>query len=253
MITSDLGEATVEFAANYYKEEGIAPSIRKMCDGVPGLSNRSFYGLFEGGIIEVCKLANIPEPNDRIKATSKAREEKQRPRKSKAGDLDAVDEAIMQRLDRLVMTLGVTGRIKALDAAIEFATEILPRVDKLTRLSGVKERDEALDKQIDLVSKFNVYTFNFDVETPADMIDKMQRSLEDYQLGEAILKRLVDEIPSLRKKVEEYKNIDDYELAKMLGIDESTIQAHCYENTKQRCDDSLGTFINAMVRAIYYE
>ena len=252
MTAIDVKEATLEFLAKYYKENGVAPSIRKICDGVPGISNRKFYENFQGGIIEACKLANIPEPKERMKYTSKAIEEKKK-KQIKAKDLDAVDEAIMQRLDRLAMELGVTGRLKALDEAIEVAAQVLPEVDRLTRLSGLKDRSEALEKQVDLASKFNVYTFNFDVKTPVEVIKKLEKINQDWQERHAELKRIADEIPSLRKKVEAYKNMNQYDLAELLGINETVIKVYTMEKNLQHWpDDSLGEFINVIVRRAYY-
>jgi len=253
MTISDIKEATVEFVVNYYDEKGVTPSIRKICDGVPGLSNRKFYEEFEGGITEICKLADVPEPRDRMKFTSKASKEKQRPKKIKAKDLDGVDE-VLSLVDRLAVKLGVTGRLKALYEAIEVAAEVLPRVDKLTRLSGVKERVEALDKQTDLTSKFNVYTFRFDVKTPADLVTWFEKANIRWQEKYEEAKKVADEVPSLRKTIEEYKNRDEYDLAELLGMSQASITI--YRRMKFRNgwpEDSLGGFINGAIDLVYGE
>lgn len=252
MNISDIKEAVVDFVANYYDENGVAPSLKKICDGVPGLSKRKFYEEFEG-ITETCKLAGIPEPRDRMKATSKAREGKQRPKTSKTEDLDEVDE-VFSRVDRLAAELGVTGRLKALDEAITVAAEVVPRVDKLTRLSGVKERGKAIDKQIDLTSKLNVHTFRFNVKTPVDVITKLEKINQKWQKSCAEHKKVADEVPSLRKKVEEYENLDQYDLAEWLGVSQASIRI--YKRLKLRNgwpEDSLGAFINGAIKSMYEE
>lgn len=69
-------ESTLRFYKSYHAEHERLPSVSLACREVEDLTRRKFYKIFEGGQAEVCRLAGIPAPEDRVKATAKAREEK---------------------------------------------------------------------------------------------------------------------------------------------------------------------------------
>lgn len=82
-----IKEATLNFFKTYYAEHGKPPSVKLAWTEVKGLTRRNFYEIFKGGVAEACRLSGIPVPEDRIKATSKARNEREEaPRTS--GKLD---------------------------------------------------------------------------------------------------------------------------------------------------------------------
>lgn len=79
MDPETIKETTLNFFKAYYEEHGKPPSVTLTCKEVEGLSRNKFYLTFKDGVAEVCKLTGVPEPEDRIKATTKAREEKDKP------------------------------------------------------------------------------------------------------------------------------------------------------------------------------
>jgi len=76
---ADTKEAVLSFIREHHVQHEKPPSLDLMCKKVEGLSRRKFYELFKGGVAEACRIAGVPEPEDRIKATAKAREEKDKP------------------------------------------------------------------------------------------------------------------------------------------------------------------------------
>lgn len=72
----DIKEAALRFIREYYAKHGKPSSVELMCREVEGLSRRKFYKIFRGGMAEACKQAGIPVPEERIKATAKARKVK---------------------------------------------------------------------------------------------------------------------------------------------------------------------------------
>jgi hypothetical protein len=73
-----IKEATLSFYKAYHAEHGKAPSVKLAWSEVEGLTKRNFYDeIFKGGQAEACRLSGIPVPEDRIEATSRAREERE--------------------------------------------------------------------------------------------------------------------------------------------------------------------------------
>ena len=81
MDLKTVKEATLRFYRKYYAEQGDPPSVKLAWREVEGLTKRNFYVIFKGGQAEVCTLAGIPVPEDRIKTTSRAREEREKAQK----------------------------------------------------------------------------------------------------------------------------------------------------------------------------
>lgn len=69
----------MRFYKSYHAEHGKPPSVKRAWTEIEGLTKRNFYNIFKGGQAEACRLSGIPKPEDRIKATAKAREEKDKP------------------------------------------------------------------------------------------------------------------------------------------------------------------------------
>jgi transcription elongation factor Elf1 len=79
MDLKTVKEATLRFYKAYYAEHRKPPSVKLAWTKVEGLTKRNFYVIFKGGQAEACRLSGIPVPEDRIRTTSKAREEKDKP------------------------------------------------------------------------------------------------------------------------------------------------------------------------------
>jgi len=74
MAEGELREAVIRYVKKCYKANKKVPSIRKTCKHFKkeNLSRRYFYRIFPRGIREVCKLAAVPVPKERVKRTEKA-------------------------------------------------------------------------------------------------------------------------------------------------------------------------------------
>lgn len=74
---SEVKKSILGFVRSYNEVNGKPPSLKVISQGVEGVSKRRFYALFPGGMGEACRLAGIPVPKDRIKATKKARKSRE--------------------------------------------------------------------------------------------------------------------------------------------------------------------------------
>lgn len=74
-----IKEATLAFFKAYYAEHGKIPSVKLACKKIEGLYRNLFYLVFKDSVAEACRLSGIPEPEDRIRATTRAREKKDKP------------------------------------------------------------------------------------------------------------------------------------------------------------------------------
>ena len=74
MAEGELKEAVIQYIKKCHKTSKKVPSVGKICKHFKkeNLSRRSFYRIFPGGIREVCKLAAVPAPKERVKRTAKA-------------------------------------------------------------------------------------------------------------------------------------------------------------------------------------
>jgi len=70
-METELRKQILNFVSDKYKKSREVPSISKILNYVK-VNRARFYTLFPSGIVEVCKLAGIPIPKERIEATSKA-------------------------------------------------------------------------------------------------------------------------------------------------------------------------------------
>ena len=62
---SDFQQEIVEYAKKFYQKKGKAPSISLIIKGVKNCSRTKIYNSFKG-IEDICSIANIPYPKDRI-------------------------------------------------------------------------------------------------------------------------------------------------------------------------------------------
>jgi hypothetical protein len=62
---SNLHKEVVEYAKKFYQKKGKAPSISQIIKGVKNCSRTKIYNSFKG-IEDICSIANIPSPKDRI-------------------------------------------------------------------------------------------------------------------------------------------------------------------------------------------
>lgn len=72
----------LQFIESFYEESGEAPSVSEICRRIDGVYREKFYQLFKGRISEACRAAGVPVPDDRVKSTEKATEEKEKPKKA---------------------------------------------------------------------------------------------------------------------------------------------------------------------------
>jgi|GEM_PF-4437567 len=74
MKTSNTKELIIDFARKHYKKHGKPPSIRLIARKHRrlGVTRSNIYELFPGGLAEICRLAGVPIPKQRIKATQQA-------------------------------------------------------------------------------------------------------------------------------------------------------------------------------------
>jgi len=209
MTASDIKEATVDFIAKYYKEKGVAPSIRNICDVVPRLSNRKFYRLFKGGIAEACKLAGVSIPHDRIDLTSRAQVGKDMVR----GSLEA-------------------GEVEEL----ETWRKLKPFALGIMRSLGAPDILSALAQSKKLVDDFNPYALNQGIKTPAGFVKYHKEKEAEMNARVAAMERGYKEIDEM----------SEYELGIRMGLDSFTIAfwSYCYHQLGKKL--SLTEFLNDM-------
>jgi DNA-directed RNA polymerase subunit RPC12/RpoP len=128
-----------EYVRRVYGEEGRVPSVREIL-GVFGLCRASFYGMFRGGLREVCVLAGVPVPVDRLRRmrrVSSFRREDFGVRLRGARDRW---EAFVKGYRMRVEALELEARLDPAKAPA-YAREVMPRLDpdlwrKLTLIAG---------------------------------------------------------------------------------------------------------------------
>jgi hypothetical protein len=74
MTDKELKEAIVRYVKEHYERNREAPSLGKIVKRFKGekLSLSRLYRVFPKGVSEVCKLAGVPVPTERMKRTEKA-------------------------------------------------------------------------------------------------------------------------------------------------------------------------------------
>lgn len=71
MSNNKFNDAVIEYFKKYYKQHKKTPPTRQI---FKHFSKAKFYQTFPKGVAEVCKLAGIPVPEERLKRTQKARQ-----------------------------------------------------------------------------------------------------------------------------------------------------------------------------------
>lgn len=72
-----LKEEIVEFVRETYRGRGSVPSIREVLRRF-GICRVKFYGLFPNGVSELCHLAGVPVPSERVRVVKRALEARKR-------------------------------------------------------------------------------------------------------------------------------------------------------------------------------
>ncbi len=169
----------VQFVQEFHKQNGRAPSVNEILKHFKnnGLCSSTFYQFFPKGLKELCSLAGIPVPVERIRKTAKATAALREGRK---GDVHRETA-----LSRLILTEEQTKRLLGL-SHLEGGRDPLLIMDQLLDLDTVLRKEFKLTlEDIARVAVFLKYavSIGWRIKQDPDLLDCLTRAWNLGLLG----------------------------------------------------------------------
>jgi len=132
---SETKRSILSFIKTYHETHGNAPSLRRIYESLENVSKRKFYDVFPDGIGDACRQAGIDIPQERIKATTKARRtQKKKPSVSRAASQEHLGIVLTESQIARLQGIAHLERGKNIGLVID---EILDRDTYLRREKGL--------------------------------------------------------------------------------------------------------------------
>jgi hypothetical protein len=150
MTGENLKQAVIEYIKSHYTQKGSVPALKSIIEHFKGdgLNLTRFYRIFPGGMGEVCRLAGVPVPMERIKQTAKATE------MMKAARIKGAQSASMEAPPvRLTLTEAQTRRLLGL-SHLEGGKDPLVIVDELLDYDSKARRYGLTLEKMKMLSEF---------------------------------------------------------------------------------------------------
>jgi hypothetical protein len=97
MVDTSLRREVVDFVSRTYAEMGFVPTVRDLLRRF-GRSRDAFYGVFPGGMREICREAGVPIPEERYRAVAKACAMRRKTARASNGSVIGGDAAYLDKV-----------------------------------------------------------------------------------------------------------------------------------------------------------
>jgi hypothetical protein len=118
----------------------------------------------------------------------------------------------------------------------------------LMRVLGAKTPEEGLKQAYDTAVMMNPYVIYHGVKTPKELI----KFFEDQVAGlREQIRSYRDAIKEVKSNVEEFEDMDDYNLAQRLGVNDAVLAGYQRLLDEGIIPESLGAFLNSAVYSVF--
>ena len=109
--------------------------------------------------------------------------------------------------------------------------EVMPLVYQIMRTTGTKTPKAGLQQALNLIVKMNPYLIYHKIK-PEELISRLEKNVAEWR----------DHAQKLEEEVEEYRNEDEYDLAKRLGIPDDIIAVYNWFCREKGFEGTLANF-----------